>query len=293
MKVHALAVVCCAWFATAAHAQVDISGEWANRNHEDAVHRGAGADVGDYTGLPINAAARQKANHWDASILSLLEHMAKPHSAHYFMRGPGPNIRVTKVNHPVTQALMAFAVEGLFGRGERVIWMDGRPHPPKNAEHMWSGYSTGRFAGNQLIVTTTHIKAGVIQRNGVATSAYATMTERFIRHGDHMILLSIVNDPYYLEEPLVRTSQWVRSTSFIPDQRYLFEVVEEVAGHPRGYVPHYPFGTVPDTFAKQYGIPLEAAMGGRQTLYPEYESRLRQLIAGTTGAGEAGRAAGR
>ena len=50
---------------------VDIAGDWAARGHEDQPHRAPGAELGDYTGLPINAAARQKASHWDASILSL------------------------------------------------------------------------------------------------------------------------------------------------------------------------------------------------------------------------------
>src|SRR5262245_49508424 len=82
---------------TPAFGQIDISGEWAARVHEDQPHRGPGAELGDYTGLPINAAVRQKASSWDASILSLPEQMAKPHPAQYFMRGPGPNMRVNKV----------------------------------------------------------------------------------------------------------------------------------------------------------------------------------------------------
>src|SRR5262245_38027256 len=64
--------------AVPAAAQVDIAGEWAARAQEDQPHRGPGAELGDYSGLPINAAARQKASHWDASILSLPEAMAKP-----------------------------------------------------------------------------------------------------------------------------------------------------------------------------------------------------------------------
>src|SRR5579871_5989035 len=79
-------------------AQIDISGEWSARIHEDQPHRIPGAELGDYTGLPINAAARQKATSWDASILSLPEQMAKPHPGMYFMRGPGPNMRINKVN---------------------------------------------------------------------------------------------------------------------------------------------------------------------------------------------------
>ena len=83
--------------AAPAFAQVDISGEWAARVHEDQPHRGPGAELGDYTGLPINEAVRQKASSWDASILSLPEQMAKPHPAQYFMRGPGPNMRINKI----------------------------------------------------------------------------------------------------------------------------------------------------------------------------------------------------
>ncbi len=272
--------------AAPARAQVDIAGEWSPRVHEDQPHRAPGAELGDYTGLPINAAVRQKANHWDASILSLPEQMAKPHSAQYFMRGPGPNMRVTKVMNHATQSLLAFTVEGVFGRDDRVIWMDGRPHPSENAEYTWDGFSTGKFEGNHLTITTTHMKYGVIQRNGVASSTHGVMTEHFIRHGDYLELVTIIDDPDYLEEPFIRTSHWVRSSNLIPDQRFLFEVVDEIADRPRGKVPHYPFGTVPDGFAKKFGIPLEAAMGGKVTIYPEYEQRLRQLVAAAQASGQ-------
>src|SRR6188768_2614191 len=133
---------------------VDISGEWAARVHEDQPHRVPGAELGDYTGLPINDAARQKASSWDASALSLPERMAQPHAPQYFMRGPGPDMRIQERADPVTGELVAYSVEGVFGRNDRIIWMDGRPHPSQYAEHTWDGFSTGRVAGNQLIVTT-------------------------------------------------------------------------------------------------------------------------------------------
>src|SRR5690349_21492383 len=100
-------------WAPPALAQIDLSGEWAARVHEDQPHRAPGPELGDYTGLPINAAARQKASHWDASILSLPERMAQPHPGMYFMRGPGPNMRVSKRVDPVTQKLVAYAIEGV------------------------------------------------------------------------------------------------------------------------------------------------------------------------------------
>lgn len=259
--------------------QVDISGEWARRIHEDQPHRNPGAELGDYTGLPINAAARQKASSWDASILSLPEHMAKPHPAQYFMRGPGPDMRVNKITDPVTQVVVAYALEGIFGRDDRVIWIDGRPQPSEYAEHTWDGFSTGKVQGNKLTVTTTHMKYGVIQRNGVPASAHATMTEHFIRHGDFLTLVTIVDDPVYLEEPFIRTSHWVRTSNVTLDQRFIFEVVDEVASHKHGDVPHFPLGTTHEDFAKRHGLPFEATMGGKETLYPEYEAILRKALA--------------
>ena len=264
--------------AVPAFAQIDISGEWAARATEDAAHRGPGAELGDYTGLPINEAARRKASVWDASILSLPERMAQPHPGPYFMRGPGPNIRVIKRSDPNTLAVVAYTLEGVFGRADRVIWMDDRPHPGPNAEHTWQGFSTGRVQGNQLVITTTHMKWGVIQRNGVATSPKAVMTEHFIRHGDYLTLVTIVDDPVYLEEPFIRTSHWQESSGVNPDARWLFEVVEETA-IPRGWVPHSPVGTRQDEFANRHGLPFEATQGGKETIYPEYQQKLKQMLA--------------
>ncbi|MGE0591763.1 MAG: hypothetical protein AB7G23_01410 [Vicinamibacterales bacterium] len=275
--------------AAPASAQLmDISGDWAARVHEDQPHRGPGAELGDFSGLPINAAARQKANHWDASVLTLTERMAQPHPAQYFMRGPGPNMRIQKRVDPETGELVAFTLEGVFGRNDRIIWMDGRARPSQYAEHTFEGFSTGVVEGNQLIITTTHMKYGVIQRNGVPASPKSVMTEHFLRHGDQLTLVTVVDDPVYLEEPFIRTSHWVRSSNINPDQRWVFEVVDEVADRKLGYVPHLPFGSVQDAFAKHHNIPLEAVMGGKQTLYPEYEARLRQLVqeAAAAGAGQ-------
>jgi hypothetical protein len=268
-------------FAVPAFAQVDISGDWATRTNEDQPHRAPGADLGDYTGLPINAAARQKASSWDASILSEPESMAKPHAPQYFMRGPGPNLRIQKVTDPTTQEVIAYTIEGVFGRDDRVIWMDGRPHPSEHAEHTWDGFSTGKVEGNRLTVTTTHMKYGVIQRNGVPASPEAKMTEHFIRHGNWLTDVIIIDDPVFLEEPFIRTSTWELSSNVTPDARFVFEVVDEIADRKPGYVPAYPLGTKQDGFAKKQGLPFEATQGGRETLYPEYEAVLRKLMQNT------------
>lgn len=263
--------------ARPAVAQVDLSGMWARRSHEDAIHRGAGPELGDYTGIPINAAGRLKAESWDASILSLPEEQAKPHAAQYSMRGPGPNFRMGAVVDPVTQQLVAYTINNLFGNADRTIWLDGRAHPSQSAEHTWNGFSTGAWEGNMLKVTTTHMKAGWLQRNGVTASAYSTMTEYFVRHGDELMLATIIEDPVYLDEPFVRTSNFVSTPTLAIPVPPRFVILDEIAGLPKGYVPSYPMGTRHTEFASRVGLLFEATRGGKHTLYPEYVTTLRTL----------------
>jgi hypothetical protein len=182
--------------------------------------------------LPINEAGRLKADSWDASILTLREHQAKPHPSTYSLRGPA-NIRIRRQLDPVTEQTIGYELFGTFGQATRMLWTDGRPHPPDHAAHTWAGFSTARWDGNALTVFTTHLKAGWLQRNGVAHSDQATMTERFFRHGNHLMVVTIVDDPIYLEEPFIRTTNWVLN----PDQevrRTQFDVVDEVAERRRG-----------------------------------------------------------
>ena len=54
----------------AAWAQKDLSGMWGQRFHEELPERGAGPEIGDYAGLPVNDAARLRADSWVAVSFS-------------------------------------------------------------------------------------------------------------------------------------------------------------------------------------------------------------------------------
>ena len=256
---------------TPAFAQRDLAGNWTALYHEDQPHRIPGPELGDYTGIPLNDAGRLKADSWDASILTLREHQAKPHPSTYSLRGPA-NIRITRQLDPVTQETIGYELFGTFGQATRLIWLDGRPHPPEYAPHTWAGFSTARWDGNSLDVVTSHLKVGWLQRNGVAHSDRATMTERFIRHGNYLTVVTIVDDPIYLEEPFIRTTNWVLN----PDQevrRTQFDVVDEVAVRRKGEVPHYLPGSPEATrklteFASRFKLPPGGARGGAASTYP-------------------------
>ena len=255
-------------------AQADFSGEWAPLYHEDAPERLPGPELADYTELPINAAARMRADSWDADRISVVEeYQCRPHGSDYSMRGLG-NLRVSRDFDPATQRTVAFHTHMLAWDSERTIYLDGRPHPPDYAPHTWQGFSTGKWDGDMLTVSTTHLKIGWIRRNGIPRSDKATLTEHWIRHGDYLTLVSIVTDPAYLSEPFIRTTNWVAD----PRQEiapYPCEPVTEVIREP-GVVPHHLPGenTFLGEFPKKYGVPPEAARGGAETMYPEYRQKI-------------------
>src|SRR5262249_57655042 len=92
--------------------------------------------------------------------------------------------------------------------GDNVPLLDGRPHPSPNVAHTWGGFATAKWEGNMLTVTVTHLKEGYVRRNGVPRSDLATVTEHWIRHGNWLTVVTLVNDPVYLIEPFIRTTTY-------------------------------------------------------------------------------------
>jgi len=258
----------------------DVSGEWGARSREDTEDRVLlGTNPGDYTGFPLNDAGRQFADHWSASILSLLTQQALPHPAQYIMRGPGPNIRVAKFTNDAGQ-FIGYSLAGVYGRNDRTIWMDGRAHPPDYAEFTWDGFSTGRCERGMLVVTTTHMKYGYHRRNGVPASVKSKMTEYFVRHGTELTIMQFTEDPVYLDEILARTTDFqLNPGQNVGAPGFGFEIADEIASWPEGYVPHWPLGTKQTEFAETLGIPYEASQGFKEAMYPEYLPKLRKLMA--------------
>jgi len=273
----AVAVALALWPSNAT-AQVDLSGDWAPRMHEDQPDRGPGPELGDYTGLPLTEGARLAAESWDASRLTLREHQCKVHNGPYIFHGP-LQVRIWQEKDLRTQVVSAIKIYISTYEQERTIWMDGRPHPPDYAPHTWQGFSTGKWDGDILTVYTTHIKQEWIRRNGVPNSEQSTMIEHFIRHGNILTHLEQWTDPVYLTEPLIRSEDFVLNERPAGNWLWPCEYVDEIVGRPHSDVPNYLPGKSPfaGDFAYRYGIPVEAANGGAETTYPEYQAKLRTL----------------
>ena len=81
----------------------------------------------------------------------------------------------------------------------------------------------------------------------------------------------------YLTEPFIRTTDFINN----PQQRmapWPCEAVDEV-DRPAGVVPAHLPGKNPflDEFPANYGLPPEAARGGAETMYPEYQLKMKNM----------------
>jgi hypothetical protein len=263
--------------------EVDLSGGWLQKMHQDFHERGAGPDIGDYTGLPINDANRLRADTWDSAKWTVPEHQCEPHPADYGPHGPA-NFQISKIIDP--RSLKTTAIQVMLGwmTPIRTIWLDGRPHPSPNAARTWQGFSTGRWEGDTLVVTTTHLKEGWIRRNGLSRSDKATLTEYWMRHDDELTLVSIVKDPVYLTEPFIRTWNWALDAGVHITPYTCVAKVE--SDRPQGYVAHILPGKNPflEELSTRTHIPAQVFRGGAEQMYPEYQdTTLKTLLLGSSG----------
>ena len=276
--------------AEAAFGQIDIAGDWDHPGPvlmEDPVDRGTGPDVGDTLGSPLNEAGVLKAESYSPSWLNIPEHQCMPHPPSGAFWNPS-TVSINKEYDPLTRRLIAYRIQGTFGL-DRVIWMDGRPHPSADEVHTFQGFSTGRWEGDLLAVETSHLKENWLRRNGVRTSDRTRMIEHFIRRGNLMTVVIVLEDPVYLSEPFVRTTEYVLNTQPAPALGRPFNNPEEgpiffkrfpaeELGGDKHHVPHFLPGTTPlfPEFAKSRGVPEWILKAGTATMYPEFGRRLRQ-----------------
>jgi hypothetical protein len=123
------------------------------------------------------------------------------------------------------------------------------------------------------------MKRGITRRNGAPLSDQANMTLHVVRHGDLLTILTVTTDPIYLEQAHALAGSYRLNPRGVAPATNptCFPFTELPSLDAPGTVPHFLPGTNPyaTTFAKMYGLPLEAAYGGAQTIYPEYRKKLK------------------
>jgi cyclase len=250
----------------------DIAGEWNLTNHEEDTT--AQPPLGDYLGIPFNAAGRMRSDTTAESIWGTPEYQCRPHSAPHQWRGLG-GARILKEQDPLTREVRAYHIQ--FMRSlDWPVFMDGRPHPPAWAPHSWTGFSTGQWIGNTLKITTTHLKDGYLKRGGPQTSDLFTMTDYLTRHDEILTIVTVVDDPVYQDEPYVESTTYtIDLTSNVAMETCNGSSFAENGGTDRHHVPHFLPGqntALTEWLKKDDWIPVEPTRGGVKTIYPEYRS---------------------
>ena len=261
--------------AVPAAAQVDLSGYWSREGDSD---NGYSREPVDLLGIPVSGDGRAKALSYDIAALSATERQCQMYTPFYALTGPF-GLKISSEQDPITQKLVAWKIDGWIDRDVTTIWMDGRPRPSAYAPHSHGGFTTGWWEGNTLTAVTTHFKMGDIKRHTSFSSDRATLTYRFTRYGDLLTVTGILEDPVYLAEPYVLTHVFKLDAGGTTFPLTACEPIEELPTlHENpGLVPHYLPGENKwiNEMTQNRGIPLEAALGGPATMYPEYRKVLK------------------
>jgi hypothetical protein len=171
--------------------------------------------------VPINAEGRRVAGEWDPAKDEAAGEACKGYGAGGIMRLPA-RLHITW-RDPNT-----LGVEIDNGTQTRLFHFGGSSSPA-NEQPSWQGYSVAlwEFAGGrgtpgqprsgQLKVVTTKMKPGYLRKNGVPYGANAVLTEYFALLTDddstrYLAVTTMLDDPSYLLQPWVRTSQFKKQT---------------------------------------------------------------------------------
>ncbi len=137
---------------------------------------------------------------------------------------------------------------------------------------------SGIAAMSDTVVEAIWIIEGAAPQQLSDAGLTATVTTRIHRYGNLLTIVFIINDPAYLTAPYIRESSWIADPNqVIPP--YPCEITPEGTIVPAGKVPSFLPGKndVLSECATEYGIPLEAALGGEETLYPEYIKKMKTM----------------
>ncbi len=264
--------------AAPAFAQFDLSGSYNNQMYEDYIERGPGSDLGDFTGMPLSDEGRAKALLYTSNLPSMVERQCLAQSPWVLQYRP-LGMRIWDQND-ANGRLVAYVIGGDYLRDNLTIWMDGRPHPSRNALHAPGGFSTGRWEGDTLTVKTDNVKTQWIRRGvGIPGSDQSTFTIHFTLHDDLLTVVTIQDDPITLTEPHVVSRVFQKNPRpALGGGPVICNTANEL---PRfedtGNVPHYLPGGNPeaDHMTRDLNVPKEAAMGFAESLYPEYRKKIK------------------
>jgi len=155
----------------------------------------------EYGALKLKPEAQAKASEWKPTDEMTLSRVCAAPSIVYSIQGPFP--------FELHQTDDIIVIEYEYFDRVRVIFMDGRDHPPADAPHSKMGHSVGHWDGDELVIDTTHIEPSTITNNGLEHSANIHMVERYRKlDEDTLIATQWFEDAQVLDNNGARLIQW-------------------------------------------------------------------------------------
>jgi len=195
--------------AAKASAPLDLTGYWVAFVSEDWRFRMVTPRKGDYQAVPMTEQARKIADAWDPAADEAAGNQCKAYGAAAIMR-------LAARFHITWQDDNTLRVDSDSGMQTRLLHFSSPP--PALGERTWQGYSTAQWQRPaSLKVATTNLRAGYLRKNGVPYSENAAVMEYFDLAplpgpkgypGQVLLVTTIVDDPQYLREPFIVSSQF-------------------------------------------------------------------------------------
>ena len=199
-----------------AAAPIDLTGYWVSIVTEDWRYRMVTPAPGDYQGVPMTPAAIKVADTWDPAKDEAAGDQCKSYGAPALLRVP-EHLHITwQDDHTLRMDTDAGKQTRTFHFGD---WKapEGPATLQGDSVAEWevqrAGGRGGRPVNGSLKVTTSHLKAGYLRKNGVPYSENTDLTEYYDlvheRNGDTLLVVTIVvTDPMYLREPFIISSHF-------------------------------------------------------------------------------------
>ncbi len=196
-----------------AAAPIDLTGYWVSIVTEDWRYRMVTPAPGDYQGVPMTRAAVKIADAWDPAKDAAAGEQCKSYGAPAILRVPEHLHISWQDDKTLKMDVDAGKQTRLFHFGD---WKAPSAESTLQGDSLaeWEMQRAGpKIEGGSLKVTTSHLKAGYLRKNGVPYSDNAALTEYYDlvheHNGDQLLVVTIVvTDPMYLREPFIISSHF-------------------------------------------------------------------------------------
>ena len=199
-------------------ALIDLTGQWVSVVTEDWRWRMVTPPKGDTASIPLNPAGRKAADAWDLATDRARGNLCKAFGPPSLIRQPGrlrirwedDNTLLFEFDAGTQARRLHFAPAPAAARSlqgqSQAKWF-------RQAQNRGVFGRGGRAAGGSLEVVTTNLRAAYLRPNGVPYSERTVVTEFFDSFtlpddGTWLIVTTVVNDPEYLTQEFVLSSQF-------------------------------------------------------------------------------------